>query len=282
MTSFYKFNLFDCVLLLMPISLLSFGTYSEEANKNLKGPVKSVAEHYFYGSTLNIAGIDSFIDTENVVNYFYYFDKERKLIEERSVLGGTRCYYNKQGLRVEETIPTDEELLHWVKSVVYQYDSKGRLVSDTSFGTKGNIVAFCNYVYDSLGRNIEETIWRTDNTHEPYARIILQYGSDSNYTKRQRYFSDESYKELLKYNNQGFITDMTEYYGKDSLMLTTVRKYDKYNNVIEQNCYDTKGIFKPDLHYTSTYFYDGLGNWVKKIRYGYLRTTLCRREIEYY
>jgi hypothetical protein len=279
--SLYYFTLITLIV------ILSSETISEKFNKGLTGRVKSITEHIYRAIPANIDGRDTLQEGEEVSIRSYQFDKDDHLTEENSFLGRIRCSYNSHGLRILEETFLDNRG-PWSRTDVYKYNDENILVADTSFNGNGTSSGFCQYRYDSKGRDTEEITWNIENLNKPYSRVIYKFGVDSHYTERKlfiRGYPDS--KTLYKYNAAWFITEKTDYWtddrGEDSLVSTTISRLDEYNNMLEEITYDSKGNLIPARHYTRAYYvYDKTGNWIKYTVYNDEGVTIHRREIEYY
>lgn len=182
---------------------------------------------------------------------FIYNDKGQ-LVERvnhwlgREPSGNTTYTYNAQGNLTEELFSNGIK-------VIYNYDSKGRKISSTSFDLAKNegerFIPVDNkvvrYSYDDKGNLIEVAYFNADGSKDIHFifkthRIVHVFNSDGRRIETALYKLDGSLLEKWKHS------------------------YDDKGNMIEQTFYNSDGSLRSK--FTNKYEFDSADNWIKEFR----------------
>lgn len=197
---------------------------------------------------------------------------------EKTIYGDTNTVwveiyaYDSLGNRVERTQYKPDGSLNFTEYM--EYDAEGRLIRRTYQG--GSYTSVYNYVYDSLGRQIEVSyndevysytlddqgrLSRYQDDDSEYS--VYVYGEDGWSHVRYVYKADGTMTEYTQVycDHRGNITSTWRYTAEGSLLYRTDYIFDEGNNHVQTLCY---GFCSADhVGTTYTYTYDEYDNLIR-------------------
>lgn len=260
------------------ILLLSFGAAFSQPKSDrevlgLKGAVRSVAieqevwrEYWGKWTKMECQPQDTIIfNTQGqqieIIHYLnggledkvtFIYDDKGRLVERvnhwlgRESSGKTTYTYNAQGNLTEELVSNGIK-------VVYNYDSKGRKISSTSFDLAKNEG---ERFVPVDGKVIRYSYGDKDNLAE-----VSYFNSDGS---KDAHFIFKAHRIVYVYNAEGRRIETAFYKPDGSLLEKWKHAYDDKGNMIEQAFYNSDGSLRSK--FTNTYEFDSAGNWIKELR----------------
>ncbi len=264
------------------------------AENHLLGPVKSVKYRYIQvfqkpGDTTNVM-VDSGINTygatgqlltqleydrngKTVTNCVYRYN-EQKLLTGCDFLdsaGNTKPLprlswkYDTKGNKTEE-IWQDKDSLSSRKSV-FLYDSSGNEVAEQIYDAHGRLQKTAALEYDAKGEQISYEL--KDLNSRAVRKTVARYDTHGNKTELLHYAKDNVLlsKEKMVTDQNGWITELTEYDADGKAVLRVTHKYDAWGNDLEEMYYGPDGARDEKQCTINQYQYDTHGNITRQLIY---------------
>jgi YD repeat-containing protein len=181
---------------------------------------------------------------------------------------------------------------------VFKYNGKGQLLTRIHFdGLKEQSKCVCTV--DVIHNKVQSDLFingylfsivNTEKTYNKQGKVIerrLQYPSKPvevvkfAYDKAGNLITtyDEGGKDVLKYDQNDFLIEISYFNKIGKLYLKTLYKNDQWGNHIEEQSSTDGGEFETD---NTSYIYDDHHNWIQKTITGHSRTKIINRLIDYY
>ena len=225
-----------------------------------KGKLKEVGNSYVFNNVGNVIEFKDFhLDGTNRTKETYKFNVNGKRVESNRVWAKWK---NNKESSDKGTFIYDSNG-HCIET--NDYDEKGnisrkrKLIEEDSYDKEGKLESKVIYKYDDSGNNIEWKSYTDKAETNLYAQHIYTYNENGNVTTEIWITPNDSRRQYWK----------------------ITYKYDKYNNIIERDCYDKEGTLLSKLIYK--YVYDNQLNWTTKTEYEKDEATeITERTIVYF
>ena len=190
--------------------------------------------------------------------------------------------YDKNGNQLELSEYTPDGNLNSTKRSIY--DSVGKVVSEETILSTGEVAFRSTIKTDQNGNKVEENIRQgKGNNKLANSKYIYKYDEKANLLEWLALKGTGAFffKYSFVYDANGNRTDWLRLTETNAPFGKTSYKYDDKNNKTEETIYNPDGSVKESYSYT--YEFDKKGNWVKqrKIQNGTV-VELRKREYKYY
>lgn len=170
---------------------------------------------------------------------------------------------------------------------IYHYDADGRMISEYSYSSYGDLSTYTNYEYDSDGNCITEKLFDDDNSllltitniYDDNNKIIKHIHNEEPFN-----FCEVDFEITYVYDDNGNVIKQIIHNFKTIAQEESTYEEEVPNNIIEANEYGlvsriTSGIDS----YTFEYTYDRYaGNWISMTIYkNSIPVSIIEREITY-
>lgn len=252
----HKYYMFDkkgqnteCSLYKSDGSLFSKHTYKYDDKGTL-------LEHNSFNSdgSLHIKKTGKYDDRGNQIEWNWYFS-------DGIIKTETRSKYDNKG-NVIELKGCDEDGKSCYK-IKYKYDNKGNVIKKIELG---DFPLKIKYKYDNHGKMIERNYYKFHGSLS--SKVTYRYNANGDCVEVNSFDAKGKLriKNTYKYDDNGNCIEekVLDFFDSEIIIWHTI-KYDQYNNELEYNYYDSKGI--SSTRYSYIYEYDKNGNWIKNISY---------------
>lgn len=172
---------------------------------------------------------------------------------------------------------------------IYNYDTDGRIISEYSYYSSGDLMSYTNYEYDSNGNCISKKhfdddnslIWTITNIYDTDNRIIKHIHNDEphNIGVFEKKAYEDDYELTYVYDDNGKEIKHIIHNFKTISQKENTYEVEIPNNIIETNEY---GLVSRINNQTFEYTYDKYGNWITLIiSEDSVPKSLIEREITY-
>ncbi|MBP3254166.1 MAG: hypothetical protein J6M30_06640 [Bacteroidales bacterium] len=213
------------------------------------------AEYNRSGNMQQLINYDN--NNEQSSRWIFFYDADGK------ALGGN--YYHADGTLLDSTY--------------YVYDRRGNITEYYHYLADGKLKSKIFSDHDRRGNVVSERFITPDNITERTTKCKY---SGNNLTEDQSYASDNRlvYFSRYEYDRENNLVKQTIYNADSTVNSSGIYTYNKHSDMISCTSHNGTG---QELHYTYTYLYDHMQNWIQKITFlNGEAVFLTVRQFEYY